>query len=315
MNVAVGDEEFTITVPDGVYGGDAIDVDLPVSSEPGEPAEEPAVPKVMVAIPDGCFAGDEFTVDFDGHTFNIVVPDGSQPGDELQVEVPLLAEEEADARPARPLASTPQQLVGRRACLVGLVAKGLLNGRKGTVKLYNKERDRLILTIDGMCPDVAVKWENVQELPEDDEEPVDHEPPEAPPAGVHYVGDRVLIERSNGVTSLATIVEYDDVFENYVVDVGNGRLKYGVEESYLTPYETSTDWAGPSKKVDGRWEGYFVGRKVRLPHVGRTDADKNGSIRSYDERTGLYTVAMESGVLRRTVLPSQIKVLYQLVPK
>ena len=47
----------------------------------------------------------------------------------------------------------------------------------------------------------------------------------------------------------------------------------------------------------------------------RSDRDKNGKIRSYDEKTGLYTVEMESGMVRRTVLPSQIKVMYQLVPK
>ena len=84
----------------------------------------------------------------------------------------------------------------------------------------------------------------------------------------------------------------------------------------LTPYETSDEWAGPSKRNKlGYWEGYFVGRKVRLPHLGPTDADKNGTIRGYNETTGLYVVAMESGVTRKSVLPSQIRVLYQLVPK
>ena len=48
--------------------------------------------------------------------------------------------------------------------------------------------------------------------------------------------------------------------------------RYGVEESYLTPYETSSDWAGPCKGGGG----YFVGRRVRLPHLGRFEADKNG---------------------------------------
>ena len=42
---------------------------------------------------------------------------------------------------------------------------------------------------------------------------------------MHYVGDRVLVERSGGQTSLGTVVEYDEVFENYVIDVGNGVLK------------------------------------------------------------------------------------------
>ncbi len=47
--------------------------------------------------------------------------------------------------------------MGRRAALCGLVAKGILNGRKGLVHSYNRERDRMVLTIDGMQPDVAVR--------------------------------------------------------------------------------------------------------------------------------------------------------------
>ncbi|KOO31418.1 hypothetical protein Ctob_014918, partial [Chrysochromulina tobinii] len=314
MNIAVGEEEFTITVPDGVYGGDAIDVDLPVQEAPPEEGVVPTT--VTIIIPDGCYPGDEFTVEFDGRSFNIGVPDGCEPGMELQVEVPAEEPPPEDTRPRRPKARRPEELVGRRVKLVGLVAKGVLNGRKGTVNSYNAQRERLLMTIDGMADvPVAVKWENVEELPEDDEAPVDDEPPEAPPAGVHYVGDRVLVERSNGSTSLGTVVEYDEALETYVIDIGNGILKYGVEESYLTPYETTSEWAGPSKKNKlGFWEGYFIGRKVRLPHLGGGNDDKNGTIRGYNETTGLYIVEMESGVMRKSVLPSQIRVLYQLVP-
>ena len=88
---------------------------------------------------------------------------------------------------------------------------------------------------------MAVAFRNLKELPPDDA--VMHlpetEPPEAPPAGVHYVGDRVKVERSNGGISYATIVEYDEVMEVYTVDVGNGILKYGVEESYICLLYTS----------------------------------------------------------------------------
>jgi hypothetical protein len=85
MNIAVGEQEFTITVPDGVLGGDAIDVDLPVAEE--EPAEEQGAATTMVSIvvPDGCYEGTEFTVEFDGREFNIVVPDGVGPGETIEV--------------------------------------------------------------------------------------------------------------------------------------------------------------------------------------------------------------------------------------
>lgn len=52
---------------------------------------------------------------------------------------------------------------------------------------------------------------NLQELPSDDMEERSNEPPEAPPAGIYYAGDKVLVERSNGSTSEASIVEYDEV--------------------------------------------------------------------------------------------------------
>ena len=35
MSVGYGSEEFTLTVPDGVQGGDTIDVDLPVDEGAG----------------------------------------------------------------------------------------------------------------------------------------------------------------------------------------------------------------------------------------------------------------------------------------
>ena len=102
---------------------------------------------------------------------------------------------------------------------------------------------------------MAVAFRNLKELPPDDAvmHLPDTEPPEAPPAGVHYVGDRVKVERTNGSISYATIVEYDEVMEVYTVDVGGGVLKYGVEESYITHVDHTGEWAGR----------HFIGRKVR----------------------------------------------------
>ena len=80
--------------------------------------------------------------------------------------------------------------------------------------------------VQHMQPDVAVHFRNLKELPHTDMLlQQDTEPPEAPPAGVHYIGDRVKVERSNGGQSYASIVEYDEVMEPYVVDVGGGTLK------------------------------------------------------------------------------------------
>jgi len=336
MSVTHGGADFILTVPEGVQGGDVIEVDLPAAPEP----------PVTVVVPEGCYAGDEFSVELaDGRSFNIGVPDGSGPGDEIEVQVPpssrgvsrrasrVSGEEASRAGGSRRVsrdnvragasrrASTeqpsPQQLVGRRCQLCGLVAKALLNGRKGLVQSYDAERERLVLTIDAMAPDVSVRIENVTELPDDDEaEADDDEPPEAPPAGVHYVGDTVLVERSDGRTSLATVVEYDEAFETYTLEIGSrGLLKYGVEESYIAPYQMCDVWAGPSQRNrDGQWEGFYVGRRVRVPKMlaNSDDDDKNGAIAGYDERSGFYTVELDSGLVRRTVLFNQIKVCFQI---
>ena len=330
MVIDYNGQEFTITIPDGLQGGDLLDVDLPVTA-----ANTPNT--VMVVVPDGCEDG-FFTVDFDGRTFDVGVPKGCHAGDEIEVEVPAEPEEPQHqqrlvgrrsreefpedsqqrlvGRRSREDSPTPAfsaaALIGRRVELCRLVSKGILNGRKGFVRSYNAESDELAITVDGLGPDLVVRSENVFELPEDDEpDPDNDEPPEAPPAGLYYVGDRVLVERSNGSTSVATVVEYDEVFESYVLDVGRGVLKYGVEESYIRPYESSNEWAGPAQRIDGRWEGYFVGRRVRIPAMMNSsdDDDKNGEIRGYDHRTNFYHIELDSGVVRKTVLFKQIRVM------
>ena len=329
MCVSHGSQEFTLFVPDGMCCGEQIDVDLPVEDD-DDMAPDAAPSTVLVVVPDGCFEGSIFAVDLDGRQFDIAVPAGCGPGVEIEVEVPAEEPPSSKAEPTRlshqrvrrsresreaAEPADPQLLVGRRVALCGLIARGLLNGRKGHVQSYMAPKHQLVVTIDGMCPDVCVPPEHVRALPHDDvPDPDDDEPPEAPPAGMHYAGDRVVVERSSGRTSLATIVEYDEVMETYTLDLGAAGLKYGVEESYITPHETSVEWAGPSRRVDGRWEGYYVGRRVRVPTMLARcdDDDKNGSVRGYDAATGFYVVELDSGVVRRTVMFKDIRVVYQL---
>ena len=336
MTIAVGNDEFTIIVPDGVACGEVLDVDLPLAGETA--AMETAPSTVLVVVPDGCFEGDEFIVALEGREFSIGVPAGCGPGIEIEVEVPA-PEESAKSRKARDMVdstpfvdSTPTtaslrtdaaslssyELIGMRAMLVGLISNGLLNGKKGTVVSYDTEKDLLKLSVDHMHPYMAVRREHLFPLPWEEEPDLsnDEEPIEAPPAGVHYVGDRVNVERSNGRTSLATIVEYDEVFEAYVVDVGNGVLKYGVEESYMTPYETSNEWVGPATRVCGRWEGFFVGRRVRVPtrlpsSHDDYDDDRNATVNAYDVKKGQYWIETDLGA-RRPVPIGEIRVPYKM---
>ena len=158
MSVMAGDQEFTVTVPDGVGEGMLIEVDLPVAEDPGAgPSEEPpATERVVLEVPQGIYPGQVFTVATHwGGEFEIACPDGVGPGDSIEVELPTQeasAPPEPERPPPPPPATTPWELVGRRAALCGLIAKAILNGRKGSVKSYNPDKDRLVVTIDGMQP-------------------------------------------------------------------------------------------------------------------------------------------------------------------
>ena len=328
MSVTSHGQDFAITVPDGLCGGCLLDVDLPVEEAPPT-SSLPSPSSVIVVVPDGCYEGDEFTVSLDGEReFNICVPLGCQGGDEIEVEVPLEAPEEPPLRksprhhqreeaPPEPPPESPEDLVDMRAMVCGLVSNGLLNSRKGTLVSYDPASGLFRLAIDKMYPYVSIRRENLLPLPWE-EEPDDSnndEPLHAPPAGVHYVGDRVHVERSNGRTSLATVVEYDEGFETFTVDVGNGVLKYGVEESYLTPHETINDWVGPPQRVHGAWQGFFVGRRVRISKAlarSDDDDDRDGTVVGFEERSGKYVVEMDSGVVRRDVPFGEIKVPYRM---
>jgi hypothetical protein len=331
MMVGHHGQEFAITVPEGVQGGCLLDVDLPIDDSCAGVTSLPSLPSpssVIVVVPDGCYEGDEFTVSFNSKEFNICVPGGCQGGDEIEVEVPEAEDEEEsplrksprhtreEAPPVLPPES-PEELVDMRAMVCGLVSNGLLNSRKGTLVSYDASSGLYRLAIDKMYPHVFIRRENLLPLPWE-EEPDDsnnEEPLQAPPAGVHYVGDRVNVERSNGRTSLATVVEYDEGFETFTVDVGNGVLKYGVEESYITPHETSNDWVGQPQRVHGVWQGFFAGRRVRISRTlarSDDDDDRDGAVVGFEARSGKYVVEMDSGVVRNDVPFGEIKVPYRM---
>ena len=116
-----------------------IEVDLPVDNA-GGPSDGPPPPQqVEIIVPDGCWPGMEFTVEFEGRSFNIVVPDGCEPGMALNVEVPA-GEEEPPPPPPPPPATTPWELVGRRAALCGLIAKAILrrHGREREATAHDR---------------------------------------------------------------------------------------------------------------------------------------------------------------------------------
>ena len=63
----------------------------------------------------------------------------------------------------------------------------------------------------------------------------------------------------------------------------------------------------------GEWAGkHFIGRKVRIPHLGPRDADKTGVIRGHDDATRTYKVQLETGKVVHGLTFEQMKVPYEL---
>ena len=83
MCVEAGGQTFTIVVPDDVYAGMSLEVDLPVD------VEQPQTQQVELVVPDGIGPGDAFSVEAEwGEVFEITCPDGSAAGQTILIELP-----------------------------------------------------------------------------------------------------------------------------------------------------------------------------------------------------------------------------------
>ena len=82
--------DFAVTVPEGIAGNVAIEVDLPLGPTAGSSSSDgPATERVEVTIPDGVRAGEPFTVAATWvGLFEVIVPDGLGPGDLIEIELP-----------------------------------------------------------------------------------------------------------------------------------------------------------------------------------------------------------------------------------
>lgn len=60
---------------------------------------------------------------------------------------------------------------------------------------------------------------------------------------------------------------------------------------------------------------HFIGRRVRVPHLGPREADKMGTIRGHSDRSDLYSVHFESGKIVSNLTFDQIKVPFELIKK
>ena len=261
---------YNIAVPDGVGPGQQITVELPSAS--GAPPATAGMTPVTLTIPDGLSPGMDMAVEWGGVSYSIVVPDGVGPGQEITVELPSLDEPPADTSmsgaqhepaptdaPALPDPGPEDgiEMLGRRVELTGLVAKAVLNRRKGCVIEYDDRLGRPVVMIDCLEPEVAVAYENLIWLPDEDEaEERTEEPPEAQPAGLYFQGDSVNVTRSNGDVTFGIIVEYDEGFETYTVSLGGedcavAILKYRAARCKSRPAAASVHaWRRPSSEQE-----------------------------------------------------------------
>ena len=275
-----------------------------VLSQTGHVVPHRRIMAVTVVVPPGLVAGDTMRISLDGLVLDVIVPPGIESGQQLEVNLP-------DDGPNTPLVSVPTGLVPGDHFSVAAadgselsvqVPEGAYGGMQ--IELCLSGGDDEDLTCEPLHPGTAVTEPAAAARP-------------AHPAGTSwehakYVADeQCMCCRASGDYTPCTILEYDDASETYTVELrgpggpGSGLLKYGVEESYISPLHHTVENAG----------AHFVGRRVQVPHLaayfaglGRrvTKDDVSGTIRAFDGLTQKYTVALDNGELRKGVLANQI---------
>ena len=271
FTVKANGQSFSVTVPDGVYGNVAIDLEIPTISSSS------STDRCVVTIPAGVGPGDTFNVEASwGGVFEITVPDGLSPGSELEVELPLApTEQEAPYNiPLPPPPNANQGGVGWDDWTDGSSIRNGANNGRG-------HGDNAAAAGGADCSTAGVDTA-------------------ATSAGTHAVGAKVQVQRTNGQWSPAVIKEYDEISDTYTVELlATLQLKYLVSENEIMPIDFEVERCGE----------HFVGRRVQVPCVGAESKDDvMGEVRSYDEATGLYTVAMDNGKLKRGLRSDEVRV-------
>lgn len=188
-----GGLSYNIAVPYGVGPGQDLQIELPALEESLRDEVPPATPgmtSVTIVVPDGLLPGQEFAVEWGGLSYNIAVPDGALGGQDLQIELPVLDE---SARSGGSYREEPAPALAPASS----ATDGLFGGGGGALDLMGLGLDLDAVMQDAIEGEVAVvaefeAWK---------------------PAGEHYIGKAIKVQRSNGDWSNATVVEYDEVME------------------------------------------------------------------------------------------------------
>ena len=204
---------------------------------------------MQVEIPAGLVPGDQMSVSADGGSFLVVVPDGCRGGDVLEVNLPV------DDVPAA-AATELVQVTIPNDCFAGdplsvqaawggvfevVVPAGLLPGDVMEVELPTEEAASSEPGTDARADTPTSAEEAVPSTAESEY------------AGLHKLGSRVSVLRTNGTYSPGTIRDYDYLSDTYTLELDGGALKYLVDEDSIAPLDYRPAKAGE----------HFVGRRVQ----------------------------------------------------
>jgi len=224
-----GGQEFTVSVPDGCWGNDMLDIDLPAEEPPVKELVTSSMSvkteRVQVTVPEGVRTGDAFTVQTAwGGEFEVHVPPRIRAGDTLEVELPVGPEEQpvecTAEQPAATAASEPAStyVVGDR------VKVQRSNGSWSPADIIEYDEPS-----DTYTAKLLATGQLKYMLTDNEVMPLEYQ---AEVAGEHFVGRRVQVPFIGAVSKdevMGDIRSYDAVTCTYVVAMDNGTVKRGVQ--------------------------------------------------------------------------------------
>jgi len=228
--VCADGHEFAVTVPEGVAGNVAIEVDVPVSDSEigdyasdlkGAPVGGNVAERVEITVPDGVLAGEPFNVESPwGGLFEVVAPAGVVAGDTLEIELPCApvpCEGSAAASSPATAASSAYE-VGER------VQAQRTDGSWSVAE---------VLEYDDVSDTYTVRLATTGQLKylltESELQPLEFQ---ADRCGDHFVGRRVQVPTIGANTRdevMGEIRAFDPVNRTYDILMDTGLFKRGVQ--------------------------------------------------------------------------------------
>lgn len=244
-----GGLEYSVTVPSGVAGNVAIEVDLPDAPPPAAADTQ----RVAVAVPDGLLPGDPFNVEAAwGGIFEVCVPDGVGGGDTIEVELPM-------PPPEPPAAAADGEWDDwQPPCGSHTV------GQKIKVQRTNGSwSPAKIVEYDYVSDTYTIKLELTGQLKymvsDSEIQPMSYM---AERAGEHFIGRRVQVPCVGAESRdevYGEIRSYDEEYETYVVALDCGVVKRNLTADEIKVREKGVGQSGLKALPPGRSCGGGVG--------------------------------------------------------